>query len=87
MGDKIMQGVSYTGAGVSVVSGLTLTEWGIIVGIVTAVLTFGANLFYQYRKDRRDEHRHELEVQFIYKARQELQEQAMAEAQAEGGQQ
>lgn len=52
--DKAMQAVSYAGATTSVVAGLTLTEWGIIVGIVTAILTFVANLIYQRRKDKRD---------------------------------
>lgn len=61
--DNVMSAVSYGGAGVSVISGLTLTEWGIIVGIVTALLTFGANMVYQYRKDQRERELHELEKQ------------------------
>lgn len=59
--DNVMSAVSYGGAGVSVVSGLTLTEWGIIVGIVTALLTFAANMVYQYRKDKREKALYELE--------------------------
>jgi Tfp pilus assembly protein FimT len=85
MSDKVMSGVSYAGAGVSVASGLTLTEWGIVVGIVTALLTFAANLFYQYRKDRREQRLHDLEVQYVYKARREAQEEQ--DALAEGAQQ
>lgn len=79
MSDKVMNGVSYTGAFVSVLTGMTLTEWGIVVGIVTALLTFGANIYYQVRKDRREQRLHDLEVQFIYKARLETAD--------EGGQQ
>jgi hypothetical protein len=45
---------SYTGGGVSVVSALTLTEIGIIVGIATAILTLVINALYTYRKDRRE---------------------------------
>lgn len=45
---------SYAGAGVSVGSALTLTEIGVIVGIVTALLTFGLNVVYTYRKDKRE---------------------------------
>lgn len=61
--DKAMNAASYTGAAVSVASGLTLTEWGVIIGIGTAVLTFGANLIYQWRKDKREHHLHTLEVE------------------------
>lgn len=85
MSDKVMSGASYAGAAVSVASGLTLTEWGIVVGIVTALLTFAANLFYQYRKDRREQRLHDLEVQYVYKARREAQEEQ--DALAEGAQQ
>lgn len=77
--EKIMNGVSYAGAGASVVSSLTLTDWGIIVGIVTALVTLAANLFYQRQKNRREQHLYDLEVQYIYKSRQAVTE--------EGGQQ
>ncbi|MDH1009998.1 phage holin family protein [Pseudomonas nicosulfuronedens] len=62
MSDKVMSATSYAGAAAAAVSALTLTDIGIIVGIVTALLTFGANMIYQYRKDRREERLHELEV-------------------------
>lgn len=52
--DKAMSTASYAGATVSVVSGLTLTDIGIIVGIVTAIITFAANMIYQHRKDKRE---------------------------------
>lgn len=51
--DKVMSSASYSGAVVSVATGLTLTEWGIVVGIVTAILTFTANIAWQFRRDRR----------------------------------
>lgn len=47
--------VSYAGAGASILAGLTLTEWGVIVGIVTALATLAANLIYQFRRDRREQ--------------------------------
>lgn len=47
--------ISYAGAGVSIASSLTLTEWGVIIGIVTALLTFTLNAVYMYRKDRREQ--------------------------------
>lgn len=63
MSEKVMSTVSYVGAAASVGAGLTLTEWGIIVGIGTALLTFVANIIWQVRKDRRDQRIHDLEVQ------------------------
>jgi uncharacterized membrane protein (DUF485 family) len=65
MSDKVMNTVSYAGAGASVIAGLTLTEWGIIVGIVTAVLTFAANIIYQHRKDKRETLLHEAQLRAI----------------------
>ncbi|SDC68730.1 Bacteriophage holin family HP1 [Massilia sp. PDC64] len=46
---------SYAGAIVAIVASLTLTQWGVIAGIVTALVTCAANLFYMARKDRREE--------------------------------
>jgi hypothetical protein len=64
--DKAMSAASYAGATVSVVSGLTLTEWGIITGIVTALVTFGANMIYQHRKDKREQRLYEAQMQRMY---------------------
>jgi Tfp pilus assembly protein FimT len=61
--DKVMSAVSYAGGAASVAAGLTLTEWGIIVGILTALLTFAANQLWQVRKDRREQALYDLEVQ------------------------
>lgn len=46
---------SYAGAIVAIVASLTLTQWGIIAGIVTALVTCAANVVYMARKDRREE--------------------------------
>lgn len=64
--DKAMATASYAGATVSVVSGLTLTDIGIIVGIVTALVTFAANMIYQYRRDKRESRLYEAEMQKMY---------------------
>jgi len=53
--DSVVAAGSYAGAGVSVLAGLTLTEWGVIVGIFTALLTLAINAVYQFRKDRREQ--------------------------------
>lgn len=46
---------SYAGGVASVAASLTLTEVGVIIGIVTALLTFSVNAVYMYRKDRREQ--------------------------------
>jgi CDP-diglyceride synthetase len=46
---------SYAGAVVAIVASLTLTQWGIIVGIVTALATFFLNWFYIQRRDQREQ--------------------------------
>lgn len=63
MGDRSTTATSYAGAAVSVLFGLTLTEWGIIVGIVTALLTFGLNAWYQHRRNAREEEAHRIAIE------------------------
>jgi len=46
---------SYAGAVVAIVASLTLTQWGIIVGIITALATFVLNAIYMRRRDQREE--------------------------------
>jgi uncharacterized membrane protein (DUF485 family) len=46
---------SYAGSIASIGASLTLTDVGVIVGIVTALLTFVINAVYIYRKDKRDQ--------------------------------
>lgn len=63
LADKAMNAASYAGAAVSVTSGLTLTEWGVVAGIVTAIVTLLANLFYQWRKDKREHEIYRIELE------------------------
>ena len=60
---------SYAGGAVSVAASLTLTEVGIIVGIVTAILTFAINVWFKRRSHRSEEELRDLEKQ---KARLEI---------------
>ncbi|UXC37206.1 phage holin family protein [Cupriavidus gilardii] len=53
-----VEATSYAGAITSIGASLTLTDIGIIVGIVTALLTFGLNAWYMRRKDRREVEEH-----------------------------
>ena len=45
---------SYTGALVTVVTSLTLTQFGVIVGIFTALLTFLLNAWYTRERNTRE---------------------------------
>ncbi|WP_310809122.1 holin [Burkholderia thailandensis] len=49
------EAVSYAGSIASVASSLTLTDIGVIVGILTAIATFGLNFYFARRKDRREQ--------------------------------
>lgn len=59
---KAVSTVSYAGAGTSIVSSLTLTDWGIIVGIITALATFALNVWFQWDRRRREVKEHELRI-------------------------
>ena len=50
----ISNGASYIGIGTTVVSGLTLSEWGVVVGIVFWVLGFLGSQFWSYQRDKRE---------------------------------
>lgn len=53
---------TYTGGGTAALAGLTANEWLAIAGVVVAVLGFLTNLYFQRRRDLREEREHELEV-------------------------
>jgi len=46
---------SMAGAATSIGAAMTLTDWGILVGIVTALLTFALNVAYTKRKSAREQ--------------------------------
>jgi len=52
---------SYAGAATTIGASLTLTEVGVMVGIVTALLTFVLNFLYMRRKDAREQQLADLE--------------------------
>ncbi len=53
---------SYAGAISAIGASLTLTEIGVLVGIVTAILTFCLNAIYMHRKDAREQRQADLAV-------------------------
>lgn len=46
---EIASKASYTSAGGTLVAGLTLNEWAMIVGIVATIASFGLNWYYKYK--------------------------------------
>lgn len=52
---------SYAGGAIAIGTSLTLTQVGVIVGIVTALVTFIFNMVYMYRKDQREQRQLEAE--------------------------
>lgn len=46
---------SYAGAATSIGASLTLTDIGVIVGIFTALLTFGLNAYFGFLRNRREQ--------------------------------
>lgn len=66
-----VEATSYAGAITSIGASLTLTDIGIIVGIVTALLTFGLNALYMRRKDRREAEEHEARMRTLEALRDE----------------
>ena len=57
--------VTYAGAGVAAVGGLTHNDILAIAGITVAVAGFAVNWFYKYREDKRRQREHELRLQTI----------------------
>ena len=57
--DRASTGISYGGGIVSIMAALTLTDWGIVLGMITAVATFCVNWYYKHRDDARAREAHE----------------------------
>jgi len=45
--------VTYVASAVTVISGLTVNEWGVIIGLVIAVATFAVNWYYKHKTFKR----------------------------------
>jgi hypothetical protein len=59
------EAASYAGSAVSLVSSLTLTDVGVIVGIATAIATFALNAYFMRRKDAREQRESNARLQEI----------------------
>lgn len=50
-----MEVTSYAGAATSIGASLTLTDIGVIVGILTALVTAGLNAYFGYQRNKREQ--------------------------------
>lgn len=58
--EPVSQSMTYGGASTAVVSGLTLNQVGVIVGIVVGFCGLCLQIWYTIRKDRREEEAHRM---------------------------
>lgn len=65
MPDRTINTASYVGSGASILSALTLTDVGILIGIVTALLTLLLNASYHWRRDKREREAHAIRIAVI----------------------
>jgi heme exporter protein D len=50
---------TYAGSGTALIGGLAANEWLAVVGVLIAVLGFLTNLYFQHRRDKREEREHQ----------------------------
>lgn len=55
--DKASQKAAYATSGATVVAGLTVTEWGVVVGAIGTLITVAFNIWFnmKYRRGRRED--------------------------------
>jgi H+/gluconate symporter-like permease len=82
------EATSYAGSAATIGASLTLTEIGVVVGIITALLTFAMNLYFTKRKEKRElresdlrAQKEQLEIELL---RQQLKEKQHAEQEHPG---
>lgn len=52
--EKHASWISYTSNGMAIVCGLTLNDWGMLIGILVGLATFGINWYYKAKEARRN---------------------------------
>ncbi|MDE1464804.1 HP1 family phage holin [Spartinivicinus poritis] len=51
---KIISNAPYVASVVTVIAGLTLKDWGVIIGIILTTITVVVNWVYKHRQDKRE---------------------------------
>lgn len=62
VGVKVASTATYAGAGVTVIFGLNLNEWGVLFGIAFTAITLAVNFWFQYDRRKREMREHALRV-------------------------
>lgn len=65
VGAKVAAGVTYAGSGGAVLAGLTLTEWGVIVGIITAIVGLAMQWYFNDLRNKREREAHESNMRIL----------------------
>lgn len=50
--EKTATKTAYAASGVTVISGLTVNDWGVIVGMIAAMVTTGFNIWFKLKYSR-----------------------------------
>lgn len=52
--ERVATKATYAASGVTIYSGLTVNEWGVVVGIFLGIATFGFNVWFKMKYGRGD---------------------------------
>ncbi|MCX4027924.1 holin [Endozoicomonas sp. SM1973] len=52
--EKIISNAPYVASVVTVIAGLTLKDWGVIIGIILTTITVVVNWVYKHKQDKRE---------------------------------
>ncbi|MCX4025120.1 holin [Endozoicomonas sp. SM1973] len=52
--DKIISNAPYVASAGTVIAGLTLKDWGVIIGIILTTITVVVNWVYKHKQDKRE---------------------------------
>ncbi|MCX4025183.1 holin [Endozoicomonas sp. SM1973] len=52
--EKIISNAPYVASAGTVIAGLTLKDWGVIIGIILTTITVVVNWVYKHRRDKRE---------------------------------
>ena len=52
--DKIISNAPYVASAGTVVAGMAVKDWGVIIGIILTTITVAVNWVYKHRQDKRE---------------------------------
>ncbi|WP_222937544.1 HP1 family phage holin [Spartinivicinus ruber] len=57
MTEKIISNAPYVASAATVIAGMTVKDWGVIIGVILTTTTVVVNWIYKHRQDRRETER------------------------------